>query len=42
MTDDPLDPLDDLASAHLDGLDGAADASRVASDPVLAARVAAF
>lgn len=43
MTDptDPLDPdLDDLASAHLDGLTTAAEAARIAADPELTLRVA--
>jgi hypothetical protein len=43
MTDDPTpDPLDDLASAHLDGLTSAAEAARVKSDPELQGRVAAL
>ena len=37
---DPLDPLDALASAHLDGATTPDEAARVASDPELAARVA--
>lgn len=36
---DHLDPLDDLASAHLDGETTPAEAARVASDPQLSARV---
>jgi negative regulator of sigma E activity len=41
MTDhhDPLDPLDDLASAHLDGETTSAEAAGVASDPQLVARI---
>jgi hypothetical protein len=39
---DSIDPLDELASAHLDGVTTPEEASRVASDPDLAARVAAF
>lgn len=41
-TDDPnqLDPLDDIASAHLDGQTTAQEAAQVAADPALAARVA--
>jgi hypothetical protein len=38
--DDPLHPLDELASAHLDGLTTPAEAARVDADPDLAARVA--
>jgi hypothetical protein len=37
---DHIDPLDDLASAHLDGETTAAEAARVAADPELRARVA--
>lgn len=40
MTD--YDPLDDLASAHLDGATTPAEASRVATDPDLLARVEAL
>lgn len=42
MTDapDPQQELDELASAHLDGLTTAEEAARVASDPALQARVA--
>jgi hypothetical protein len=36
---DPLDPLDALASAHLDGLTTRDDATRAARDPEVAARV---
>lgn len=36
---DPLDPLDELASAHLDGATSPDEAARVATDPELAARV---
>ena len=43
MTDDETpDPLDDLASAHLDGLTSPDDAARIEGDPALAERVAAF
>jgi hypothetical protein len=44
MTDHlhPDDPLDDLASAHLDGLTSPEEAARVERDPELGARVAAF
>jgi hypothetical protein len=36
---DPLDPLDELASAHLDGATSPDEAAQVATDPELAARV---
>lgn len=36
---DPVDPRDELASAHLDGATGPDDAARVAADPELARRV---
>ena len=39
---DHHDPLDELASAHLDGATTAAEARRVAGDPALQARVAAL
>lgn len=39
---DPLDPRDELASAHLDGATGPDDAARVAADPELASRVDRF
>lgn len=39
MTDDPLDPRDELASAHLDGTTSAEEAAQVAADPELRARV---
>lgn len=39
---DHHDPLDDLASAHVDGRTTAAEAARIDADPDLAARVARF
>lgn len=43
MTDDPHDTdLDDLASAHLDGVASPEEAARIAADPAAAARVEAF
>lgn len=42
MTDDALDPRDELASAHLDGATTPAEAEAVAGDPDLSERVAAF
>lgn len=39
MTDDPIDPRDELASAHLDGLTSAEEAAQVAGDPELRALV---
>jgi hypothetical protein len=39
---DPNDPLDELASAHLDGLTTAAEAARIDADPDLTARVEAM
>ena len=39
MTLPPLDPSDELASAHLDGLTSEAEADRIAADPELLARV---
>lgn len=42
MTDDHLDPLDELASAHLDGLTTADEDARIAADPDLRRRVAAM
>ena len=36
---DPLDPLDELASAHLDGATSPDEATRVTADPDVAARV---
>jgi hypothetical protein len=38
----PTDPLDALASAHLDGLSTEAEAARIAGDPDLTARVRAM
>lgn len=40
--DSDLDPLDELASAHLDGLTSEAEEARIANDPELRARVAAM
>jgi hypothetical protein len=42
MTDDALDPRDELASAHLDGATTPDEAAQVAGDEDLEARVAAF
>ncbi len=42
MNDPTSDPRDELASAHLDGETTPAEAARVAADPEVAARVAAF
>ncbi|HJR26379.1 MAG TPA: hypothetical protein VJ804_12960 [Acidimicrobiales bacterium] len=42
MTDDALDPRDELASAHLDGETTPDEAQAIASDPQLSARVAAL
>jgi hypothetical protein len=42
MNDPTSDPRDELASALLDGESSAEEAARVAADPELAARVAAF
>lgn len=39
---DQHDPLDDLASAHLDGHTTPEEVARVATDPVLSARIARF
>lgn len=39
---DSHDPLDELASAHLDGDTGPQEAARIAADPALADRVAVF
>jgi hypothetical protein len=40
MTDLPHDPLDELASAHLDGLTSPDEARRIEDDPALVERVA--